>query len=50
MDKTKEKAAIENEDQYRGVVVDQADDEKVSAKMVEEEVKELNNNPHQEGL
>lgn len=47
MDKdNKAKAA----DKYRGATVDQADDEKVTPKMVKEDVKELNNNPHSKGL
>ena len=49
MEKNKE-SKIEPEDKYRGVTVDQADDEKVTPKMVKEDVKELNNNPHSEGL
>mgnify|MGYP007107615636 CR=1 FL=1 len=49
MEKNKE-SKIEPEDKYRGVAVDQADDEKVTPKMVKEDVKELNNNPHSEGL
>ncbi len=35
--------------EYTGADVDAADDNKVSEKMVEAEVKELNNNPRNEG-
>lgn len=37
-------------EEFPGVAVDIADDEKESAKMVDEEVKELNNNPRNNDL
>lgn len=47
MDKDKKEKLA---DEYRGVTIDQADDDKVSPKMVKDDVKELNNNPHSKGL
>lgn len=45
MDKKVKKEASEKGEQYRGVDVNMADDCKVSAKMVREDTKALNNNP-----
>lgn len=41
---------IEKDEQYRGVDVNVADKEKVDPKLVEQEVKELNNNPRNNDL
>lgn len=49
MDK-KKNTTINPADEFRGVTVDQTEDNKVTPKMVKEDVKELNNNPHSEGL
>ncbi|MDE5650135.1 MAG: hypothetical protein K2G33_07050 [Duncaniella sp.] len=43
-DKTKD------EEQYRGVDVNQADGGKVTEKMVKEDTKELNNNPRNDDM
>lgn len=45
MDNNLKKEATEQEEKYRGVDVNKADDGKVSEKMVKEDTKELNNNP-----
>lgn len=49
MDK-KENTKVQDENKYRGVNVDRADDEKVTAKMVREDTKELNNNPRNDDM
>lgn len=46
MDKKEIKKAQQD---YTGADIDAADDNKVTEKMVEAEVKELNNNPRNEG-
>lgn len=51
MDKhIEKKEEICAEKKYPGAAVDAGDDDKVDQKLVEEDMKERNFNPHQEGL
>lgn len=45
MDKNNRKQQTEAEKKYRGAATDRADNDKVNVKMVDQDVKELNNNP-----
>ncbi len=46
----KENTKVKDEELYRGVDVNKADDDKVTPKMVQNDTKELNNNPRNDDM
>lgn len=50
MEKKDKTAPVQDENKYRGVNVNEADDCKVNPEMVKQDVKELNNNPRNDDM